>query len=158
MVQGHATFLMLTLRTTAKVDIEAKTDGWDGVVYKPFAQEDIDELMGRYFGDQELVTVEDNVLSIGAFTGKEDKLDSYFQRVNKLGKDELEKIAAACYDEVVVDASAVPANHKAVRFVKAIADDASRLHLGIRLRASDAMAKMLASVTDTASLPVEIAA
>jgi two-component system, cell cycle response regulator len=158
-VQGQASFLTLTLRTTTgKPDVEARTDGWDGVVFKPFAPEDIDALMGRYFGDQELVTVEDNVLTIGTFTGKEDKLDAYFQRLNKIGHDELEKLAAACYDEVLVNAASVPVNHKAVRFVKALADDAARLHLSLRLRGSGEMAKMLASVTDTAVLPFEVAA
>ncbi len=37
----------------------------------------IDDFLIRYFNDQELVVAEDNLVRVGSFTGKEDRLERF---------------------------------------------------------------------------------
>jgi DNA-binding response OmpR family regulator len=107
-LQQHAAFLALALRSTNDVQKEMQAMGFDDAVFKPFDKDSIDDFMIRYFNDQELVVVDENVVKIGAFTGKEDRIEKYFARVTKLCEENIEKLAAACFDEVIVDLTGSP--------------------------------------------------
>src|SRR6185369_3569163 len=48
-LQPHAAFLALALRSVNKVQAEMKELGFDDVLFKPFQPEAIDDLLGRYF-------------------------------------------------------------------------------------------------------------
>ena len=61
-LQPHATFLALALRSVNKVQNEMKELGFDDVLFKPFQPEAIDDLVARYFDNTELLFKEDNVL------------------------------------------------------------------------------------------------
>jgi DNA-binding response OmpR family regulator len=107
-LQQHAAFLALALRSTNDLQKEMQAQGFDDVVFKPFDKDSIDDFLIRYFNDQELVVAEDNVIKVGVFTGKEDRIEKYFARVTKLCEENIEKLAAACFDEVIVDLTGSP--------------------------------------------------
>jgi two-component system cell cycle response regulator len=105
-LQQHAAFLALALRSTNDVHKEMQALGFDDVVFKPFDKDSLDDFLIRYFNDQELVVTEENVIKVGAFTGKEDRIEKYFGRVTGLLSETIEKLAAACFDETIIDISA----------------------------------------------------
>jgi DNA-binding response OmpR family regulator len=154
-LQQHAAFLALPLRTTTDVQKEQQALGFDDVIYKPFDKDSIDDFLIRYFNDQELVVAEDNLVKVGPFTGKEDKADKYFSRVTKLLEESIEKMAAACFDDVVVDLSNAPAKpDKTPRLVLDIQREANKRGIGVKLVANSEISSLLKKFDETAKLVV----
>ena len=56
----------------------------------------------------ELLTVQENFVRISGFRGREDKLEHYFQKLSVKLKDVLSKLAEACFDSAVLDATELP--------------------------------------------------
>src|SRR6185436_19409396 len=104
-LQPHAAFLALALRSVNKVQNEMKELGFDDVLFKPFQPEAIDDLLARYFDNQELLIKEDNVLKVAAFQGRVERLEKYYTRVAELLRVGSETVAAACFDDLIVDVS-----------------------------------------------------
>src|SRR5512133_2505300 len=108
-LQPHAAFIALALRATSGDPTkELKEQGFSDVMYKPFTQDHIDDFLVQYFDNQEFLTSEDNVLKAAAFVGKPERLDRYFSRLAQLFPPVLNKVASACYAEVIVDLAHVP--------------------------------------------------
>ncbi|MGC3998690.1 MAG: response regulator [Anaeromyxobacter sp.] len=102
-LQPHAAVVALALRTSNDVTKEVKEQGFDDVLFKPFRPEVIDDFLLRYFDNQDFLQVEDNVLKVAPFTGRADRVERFYGRLHGVFPDALEKVAAACYDEVVLD-------------------------------------------------------
>ena len=154
MLQGHAAVLALALRTGNDAEKEAKQQGFDGVMLKPFDKDSIEDFLLRYFDNQELLSAEDNIMKVGSFTGKEDRLDRYFSRVSSLIFGALEKVAAACFEQAILDISKMP--QQPDRMPRLILDiDARTRKAGMQLRVvgSPELATLLTSFTDTAAVP-----
>jgi DNA-binding response OmpR family regulator len=148
-LQPHAGVIALGLRGSDAKD-RSVADGFDGVLHKPFDQAELDEVIQQYFDNQELVVRDDNVLSVAAFVGKDDRQERYFERVLGLVTKELDDIAAACFEEVVVDVSKAPLRpDRLPKFIGAIASSAVGLGLELRLVAGPDMRKLLSSFADT---------
>jgi DNA-binding response OmpR family regulator len=148
-LQPHAGVVALGLRGSDAKE-RSVADGFDGVLHKPFDQAELDEVVQQYFDNQELVARDDNVLSISAFVGKDDRQERYFERVLGLVTKQLDDIAAACFDEVVVDVSKAPLRpDRLPKFIGAIASSAGGLGLELRLVAGPDMRKLLSSFADT---------
>jgi DNA-binding response OmpR family regulator len=109
LLQAKATLVALALRTSNNVTVEMRTQGFDDVLLKPFTSEAVDALVDKCFAEnQELVTVTDNFIKLAAFTGREDKLEHYFQKLLGKCKEVVGKLAEACFDNAVLDASSMP--------------------------------------------------
>lgn len=148
-LQPHAGVIALGLRGSDAKE-RSVADGFDGVLHKPFDQAELDEVIQQYFDNQELVVRDDNVLSVAAFVGKDDRQERYFERVLGLVTKELDDIAAACFEEVVVDVSKAPLRpDRLPKFIGAIASSAVGLGLELRLVAGPDMRKLLSSFADT---------
>lgn len=148
-LQPHAGVIALGLRGSDAKD-RSVADGFDGVLHKPFDQAELDEVIQQYFDNQELVVRDDNVLSVAAFVGKDDRQERYFERVLGLVTKELDDIAAACFEEVVIDVSKAPLRpDRLPKFIGAIASSAVGLGLELRLVAGPDMRKLLSSFADT---------
>jgi two-component system cell cycle response regulator len=153
-LQPHAAILALALRSTGDSAKEARDQGFDGALVKPFQSEELEDFLLKYFDNQDLLSLSDNVLSAGAFTGKEDRVDRYYARLVELSRGALEKAAAACFDEAILDLSAAPL--KAERTVRAVLEVdrlARKLGLGLRLVGGKDVAKVLTGFADTAAMP-----
>jgi CheY-like chemotaxis protein len=154
-LQQHAAFLALALRSTNDLQKEMQAVGFDDVVFKPFDKDSIDDFMIRYFNDQELVIAEDNIIKVGGFTGKEDRIDKYFSRVTKLLEETIEKLAAACFDEAIVDISQAPLkSDKTPRLVIDLKKEAQKRGIEMRLVAGAEVQALLKKFDETAAMSV----
>jgi len=154
-LQQHAAFLALALRTSNDVQKEYQALGFDDVIFKPFDKDSIDDFLIRYFNDQELVVAEENLVKIGAFTGKEDRLEKYFSRVTKLLEENIEKLAAACFDEVIVDLSNSPIkSDRTPRLVLDIKKEAGKRGIEVKLVAGAEVSVLLKKFDETAKLVI----
>jgi two-component system cell cycle response regulator len=154
-IQPHAVPIALCLRSNNDVNKEMRDKGFTDVLHKPFDKDSVDNFLLKYFDNQELVSTEDNLITVAGFAGKEDRVEKYFQRVAKLAAGFLEKIAAACYDEAIIDLSAVPARPERIpRMVVEISQRAQAVGLGMRLVGNAELKKILQSFADTSSVPV----
>ncbi len=154
-LQAHAAFLALPLRTTNDVQKEQQALGFDDVIYKPFDKDSIDDFLVRYFNDQELVVADENLVKVGAFTGKEDRIEKYFGRVTRLLEETIEKLAAACFDEVIVDLSvALTKTDRTPRLVLDIKREANKRGIEVKLVANSEVATLLKKFDETAKLVI----
>ncbi|MFO0728236.1 MAG: response regulator [Myxococcota bacterium] len=154
LLQPHAAILSLTLRSATDATEEALECGYVDVLYKPFDKNAIEDFLLKYFDNQELLTTDDNILKVGAFTGSEDRLDRYFQRLGALIQDAMEKLAAACFDAAILDLSAIclRADHTP-RLVINVEKQAKKVGLTLKLVGTPETANMMKSFTETAAIP-----
>ena len=154
-LQQHAAFLALPLRTTNDVQKEQQALGFDDVIFKPFDKDSIDDFLIRYFNDQELVVAEENLVKVGPFSGKEDRIDKYFLRVTRLLEENIEKLAAACFDEVIIDLSSSPIkSDRTPRLVLDIKREANKRGIEVKLVAGAEVSGLLKKFDETAKLVI----
>jgi DNA-binding response OmpR family regulator len=152
-LQPHAAILALSLRTANDAAGEVKDQGFDSVLFKPFRPETIDDFMLAYFDNQDFLQVEDNVLKVAPFTGKADRVDRFFRQLGTVYKEALEKVAAACYDEVVLDLGAPPGEaDKLAKFVIEVAEKSKEFGMTLSLVGPEPARKALAGFTETKEL------
>jgi two-component system cell cycle response regulator len=155
LLQPNAAFGLLALRTTNNIRSEAQQMGFDTVVFKPFTAEGVDEFVLRYFDNRDLVSKEDNVLRVEAFKGKEDRLPSYFSRITTLCAKTVEDIAAACFAEVVFDATRLPVTpNKTAQLVAEVGQQAKRMGVELRLVGPPELTSALTQYAETKDVPV----
>jgi two-component system, cell cycle response regulator len=153
LVQPRASFVLLALRAAGDVQAEAKAQGFDGAMFKPFNEEGIEDFLLRFFDNQELVTLTENTMRMAAFKGKENRMPNYFAQVATLAGKNLDDLAAACFGEAVMDISLLPpVNEKVVRLVMDLAEHAKRVGVELRLVAGSELGKILSTFEETASL------
>ncbi len=155
-LQQHTAFVALAIRTNSdKQHQDLLALGYDDVLFKPFDKDSIDDFLIRFFNDQDLVSVDENVIKVGKFTGKEDRLDRYFQRVSSLIEDQMEKLAAACFDDFIVDISNTPVkSDRTPRFVLHLKAEAVRRGMSMKVVATDEVRKILQAFDETSKLPI----
>lgn len=154
-LQQHAAFLALALRSANDLQKEMQALGFDDVIFKPFDKDSIDDFMIRYFNDQELVVAEDNVVRVGAFSGKDDRLEKYFSRVTKLLEETIEKLAAACFDEAIIDLTQAPLkSDRTPRLILDLKKEASKRGIEMKLVAGAEVQALLKKFDETANMNV----
>ena len=152
-LQPHAAILALSLRTANDAAGEVKDQGFDSVLFKPFRPENVDDFMLAYFDNQDFLQVEDNVLKVAPFTGKADRVERFFRQLHAVYPDALEKVAAACYDEVVLDLGAPPGEaDKLAKFVIQVAEKSKEFGMSLSLVGPEPAKKALAGFTETKEL------
>jgi two-component system cell cycle response regulator len=155
-LQPHAAFLALALRSVNKVQQEMKELGFDDVLFKPFTAEEIDDLVLRYFDNQELLVKEDNVLKVAAFQGRAERMEKYYTRVNDMIVNGIETVAAACFDELIVDVSAMPRDQaqRTAQLVTAVDEQGKKFGLELRLVGPEDVAKLLKTFAETSKMAI----
>ena len=152
-LQPHAAILALSLRTANDAAGEVKDQGFDSVLFKPFRPETIDDFMQAYFDNQDFLQVEDNVLKMAPFTGKADRVDRFFRQLHAVYREALEKVAAACYDEVVLDLGSPPGEaDKLAKFVIEVAERSKEFGMTLSLVGPEPARKAMAGFTETKEL------
>jgi two-component system cell cycle response regulator len=153
-LQPHAVMVALALRSAGDVSAEVKGQGFTDVVYKPFEPAAVEDFLSKHFEVDDVLSVDGNVLACAAFSGKEDKLDRYFNRLRTLTHESLEKLASACYDDSIINLSAVPLrNDKIVRLLMDSDKEAKKLGISLRLVGTPEIKKVLGAVMETAAMP-----
>ncbi|HYD40138.1 MAG TPA: response regulator [Anaeromyxobacter sp.] len=152
-LQPHAAMVALALRTSNDVTKEVREQGFDDVLFKPFRPETVDDFLLRYFDNQDFLQVEDNVLKVAAFSGKADRIERFYARLHGAFPAALEKVAAACYDEVVLDVGTPPLEgDRLPKFVLAVADKSKEFGMSLSLVGPADVRKVLGGYTETKDL------
>jgi two-component system, cell cycle response regulator len=152
-LQPHAAMVALALRTSNDVTKEVKEQGFDDVVFKPFRPETVDDFLLRYFDNQDFLQVEDNVLKVAPFAGKADKVERFYGRLHGVFAEALEKVAAACYDEVVLDLGAPPLEgDRLPKLVLAVSERSTEFGMSLLVVGPDGVRKILGGYTETKDL------
>ena len=149
-LQPHAAVVALTLRTSNDVTKEMREQGFDDVLFKPFRPEVVDDFLLRYFDNQDFLQVEDNVLKVAPFAGKADKVDRFYGRLHGVFAEALEKVAAACYDEVVLDLGTPPIEgDKLPKLILAVGAKTQEFGMTLLLVGPAEVRKLLGGYTET---------
>lgn len=158
MLQPHAALIAMMVRTqTPANDLlnEAKAKGFSDVLFKPFNQESIEDLLLQYFDRQDTISREDNVLKVSAFSGKPERLDRYFSRLATLIAPELQTIASACFEGVVIDLSKAPPNaEKLPRLMAQVGIKAKEMGLSVCLVGPNEVRDVLKVYEETKTMPI----
>ena len=154
LLQPHAAVLSLTLRSAQDDGDAIRGQGYADVLYKPFDKGAIEDFLLKYFDNQDVLSIDDNLLRVGAFTGSEDRLDKYFQRLGSLINPAVEKLAAACFESVVLDITALPLRpDHTPRLVVNVEKATKKVGLSLRLVGGTDTHSMLKSFTETVAIP-----
>jgi DNA-binding response OmpR family regulator/anti-anti-sigma regulatory factor len=155
LIQPHAAILALPLRSTNDVTKEMRDEGFDGVLFKPFGVDDIEDFLLKYFDNQEILVCEDNLLKAGPFGGKEERLAHYFDKLHELFGEAIKKVASACYDDVVLDLTRAPARQeKLPKALLQFAEEARQSGIELKLVGGPDVKRILQAFTETKALPV----
>jgi len=149
-LQPHAASVALSLRTANDAAGEVKDQGFDSVLFKPFRPETIDDFMVHYFDNQDFISVDDNVIKVTDFTGKADRVERFYTRLHSVYGAALEKIAAACYDEAVLDLGAPPGEaDKLAKFVIEVSGKSKEFGMSLSVVGPETARKALAGFEET---------
>jgi two-component system, cell cycle response regulator len=154
-LQPHTVMVALLLRSTNDMTAEMKGQGFHDALVKPFEAEALDRFLSTHFESNELLTVDGNVLSCAKFDGKDDRLDKYFTKLRVLCRTSLEKLASACYEDSILDLSAMPIRNsdRVVRFVMETEKEAKKFGIALVLVGTADVQRVVGTVADTATLP-----
>ena len=152
-LQPHAAMVALALRTSNDATKEVRDQGFDDVVFKPFRPEVVDDFLLRYFDNQDFLQVEDNVLKLAPFSGKADKVDRFYGRLSGVFPGALEKVAAACYDEVVLDLGTPPLEgDRLPKMILSVAEKSTEFGMSLLVVGPAEVRKILGGYTETKDL------
>jgi DNA-binding response OmpR family regulator len=152
-LQPHAAFVALALRTSSDQSKELKENGFSDVLYKPFSQDHIDDFLVQYFDNQESLTSEDNVLRIAPFVGKPERMERYFGRLGHLFPAVLNKVASACYETVVVELGPTPAQaDRLAKLLITVSGQAREMGMEMSVVGTSDTQKMLAQFEETKAI------
>jgi two-component system, cell cycle response regulator len=146
LLQPKATLVALALRSSNNVTAEMRSLGFDDVLLKPFTNEAMDALVDKCFADnQELVSVQENFIKLSGFSGREDKLEHYFQKLAGKCKEIVGKLAEACFDSAVLDASSLPLAQplRAGQFMAELCKASTEAGVGLRVVGSGELATVV---------------
>jgi DNA-binding response OmpR family regulator len=150
LLQPHAASVALSLRTANDAAGEVKDQGFDSVLFKPFRPETIDDFLVHYFDNQDFISVDDNVIKVAGFTGKADRVDRFYTRLHSVYGAALEKIAAACYDEAVLDLGSPPGEaDKLAKFVIEVTGKSREFGMSLAVVGPETARKALAGFEET---------
>jgi two-component system, cell cycle response regulator len=153
-LQPQAVMVALALRSATEGIGDVKSQGFKDLMFKPFESTAIEDFLSKHMDMGDVLSVDGNILECAAFTGKEDKLDRYFSRLKTLCHESLVKLASACYDDTIIDLSAIPLrNDKIVRLLIDSDKEAKKLGISLRLVGTPEVKKLLGGVMETATLP-----
>jgi DNA-binding response OmpR family regulator len=152
-LQPQAACLAMALRSAANADKTARAEGYDDLMLKPFQPRDIEDFLLKYFNNQEILEVEDNLIRVGSCAGKDDRLERYYRRLGQMVQPALEKVAAACHDDVIFDITHMPLKPDATpRLIVDLNKRAQEQGLRLRLVGSGEGHDLLKQFSDTASM------
>jgi DNA-binding response OmpR family regulator len=153
LLQPHAACIALSLRTVADADKQAGVDGYDGCLLKPFNMNNIEDFLLRFFDNQEVLFVEDNVLKTGPHAGGDERVERYYRRLATLIPPALEKVAAACYDEVILEMTTAPLRpDHTPRLLIELEKQAKHNGLGLRVVGTKETQALMKQFSDTATI------
>lgn len=154
-LQPHAALVALALKTSNDVTKEVKEQGFDDILFKPFRPEAVDDFILQYFDNQDFLIVEDNVLKVAPYSGRADRVERFYNRLNGLYADALEKVAAASYDEVLLDLGNPPLDSERLpKFVIAVSEKSKEYGMTLSVVGPPEVKNLFSGFEETSDLKV----
>jgi hypothetical protein len=154
-LQPHAAFVALGLRSATDQAKELKDQGFVEVLFKPFTQDTVDDFLGQFFDNQDFLSSEDNLLKMTPFTGKPERLERYFGKLVQLFPEVLNKVAAACYEEVILDLGNAPVQgDRLPKLLVSVAGQARSMGMAMSVVGPGELQKLLAGFEETKGIRV----
>lgn len=154
-LQPHAAFVALALRTVDDDGKALRDQGFGNVLYKPFTQDTVDDFLMQYFDNQDFLSNEDNLLRMTPFNGKPERLERYFSRLGQLFPEVLNKVAAACYEDVIIDLGNAPVQgDRLPKLLVSVAGQAKSMGMAMSVVAPAEVQKLLAGFEETRAIRV----
>ncbi len=155
LLQPKAALVAMALRTANNVAGEMRAQGLDDVLFKPFTGTAVEALVARCFqGGQELVFAQETFVRLAGFTGRDDKLEVYFQKISAQTKEVIGKLAEGCFDSAVLDATALPLGQpiRAAQFMAEVCKASRDCGVSLRVAGSVELAAVVAGFEDAKAL------
>jgi two-component system cell cycle response regulator len=154
-LQPNAACLAMTLRSSNNIVKECKDEGFDDVLFKPFGQDALDDMLQAFFQTTEMLGRQENVLTAAAFNGRPERVDRYYQRISVLVKDAVKDIAEACFENVILDANKMPADpSRMAQLITEFDTTAKGFGLSVTLVGPPAIKRVLENFADTKDVRV----
>jgi two-component system cell cycle response regulator len=154
-LQPNAACLAMTLRSSNNITKECKDEGFDDVLFKPFGQDAIDDMLQAFFQTTEMLNRQENILTAAAFNGRPERVDRYYQRIGALVKDAVKDIAEACFENVILDACKMPADpSRMAQLITEFDTTAKGYGLAVTLVGPPAIKRVLENFADTKDVRV----
>lgn len=160
LLQPDVPVVALSVRSNPDAEKEAQAHGYDGVLFKPFEANHVEEFVAQHLGGgDDVVSWADNVATVQPYRGSDDRVKRYFSRLEKRVSETVPQLADACHEELVLDLTALPAQPKETpAFVIAVQKVTESFGIKLTLVGSDEVKSTLGAFTETASLPWKDAA
>ncbi len=152
LLQPNAGIWGMALRSGNNVSKEMRDAGFDEALLKPFAQDAIDGLIEQYSAKNEsYLVVNDDLIQIAAFSGKEDKLERYFSKLTSDVKGVVQKLGEACFEKMVLDASSLTLLQPArvAQFLVDTFKSAQELGISVKVVASEDLPRAMRGFQET---------
>ena len=154
-LQPKAVLVAMALRTANNVADEMRAQGFDDILLKPFTNPAVEALVGRCFqDDQELIFAQETFIRLAGFYGRDDRLESYFQRLSAKIKEVIGKLAEACFDSAVLDATQLPLGQpmRAAQFMAEVCKVSRDCGVTLRVAGSAELAVVIGGFEDAKAL------
>lgn len=153
-LQPTAAFVALVLRTEGSPEVYVEQKGFDSYLVKPFDGVQVSEFLGAYFESLDVLTVEQNVLKPGGYSGPADGLEAFFKRLGQATQEALDDAAAACYEDVIIDFEDIPSSARVQRMLVKLAERCAEVGIELRVVGDEELDKLLKQLVETASIGV----
>lgn len=153
-LQPTAAFVALMLRSTKNPGATATELGFASHLVKPFDPAQLEEFVENYFGNRNLLTVEDNVITPSAPKSAAGSSDAFYRRLQQMATDAASQVAAACHDRLIVNASQITPSPALAKFFIRLRAQCTDVGIELRVVGGPEVVKLLKQLVETADIPV----
>lgn len=143
-LEPGARLAMVYLKTRADRTDDARKAGCDAFLCRPYDRAELDEVLFRELGWRDVLGRDGNVLRPAGFPHASRFIEEYYQLLLDRAPGAIDALAEACFDDVVLDLSFLPAHIKhTAELIVEVANQVQRRGMSLRVVAPRALASMV---------------
>ena len=142
------------MRSADKPEEFVSQKRFDSFMVKPFNPVQVEEFIGAYFDNRDLLTIDDNVLRPAPFKGSAAGADAYYKRLATMIVEALDGVAAACYETVVLDLNEIDPSPALQKMLIKLAEQAPQLGLQVRVAGPEQIDSLVKQLVETKDIGV----
>lgn len=153
-LQPTCVFAALVMRATKNPQSLVSPSGFSAYLCKPFDAPQVEEFVGSYFDNQDLLQIDGNVMTPAAAKGPDGGTDVFYRKLQQVALDATQAGAAACHDCMILNLTGYPPSSKLQKLLVRLAAHCSEIGIELRVVGGADLAKLLKQLVETASIPV----
>jgi CheY-like chemotaxis protein len=153
-LQPNAAMVLMVMKNASNRAILARQYGCASHLEKPFDEEGVDRFLSDYFESRDYVLIDDNVLTVSAWAGRNKQFSEGYRKISELIGEEIDKAAAACFESIVVDLSNVEDSPRIVNVLVKSLERAVDMGLELRVVIQNERIASIKAFKETERLPV----